>query len=572
LWYNYNKTKDWGKRLFNKAMSEWLRQNKEDEVDIHHRRSGMTREVTSKRAWLTIGVGFILLTHAEAALWHYRVPFESSRVRDGQVLIWLPPRATEIRGLLIGGRLGIELEIALHPLIRKVCEEERIAIVYFDPHISATFKFWEDPTLESSWLKAIDDLAERTGHPEIRRVPWITMGHSTAGIFARNVAYRWPSRTAGVLHIKSGNFHQRDMLPPGGSNGAFSLVGVPLLAINGQFEEYGPEGGLRPEWGRETQWVYVVKDILRFREKDPKHLMSLWVEPGGNHHFGSPEFFRIVTLFIRKTAQYRLPKELPMGNDPIVCQPLALEDGWVSDASLDAPRHPPAPYREYTGDRLHVFWHYDEEMAKAHAEFHRLMNRHQCLSRPQLRWLDEGDGWLIEAEATFLDRMPEEYGGRVANMPIGHASGEILYLCRISDPVQQVAPNRFRLLRPMKSVPIAAYHPGDAQYRPTIRWATIPMPAVKGATQTIEFPQPPNLRVSEGFIKLEARASSGLPIYYEVNYGPVIVKGDRVIIDELPVRAKFPIECKITAWQMGRRIEPPIQPAEPVSRTFLIVP
>ena len=70
------------------------------------------------------------------------------------------------------------------------------------------------------------------------------MGHSTAGIFCRNVAYWKPARVAGVLHIKSGNFQQQEHLPPTGS-----LAGIPLLAFNGQFETFGPEGGLRAEYG-----------------------------------------------------------------------------------------------------------------------------------------------------------------------------------------------------------------------------------------------------------------------------------------------------------------------------------
>jgi hypothetical protein len=110
------------------------------------------------------------------------------------------------------------------------------------------------------------------------------MGHSTAGIFCRNVAYWKPERVAGIPHVKSGNFHQKEHLPPSGT-----LAGIPLVALNGQFETFGPAAGIDPEYGRETQWVYVRKDIWKFREADPNHLMSLWVHHGDDHFHGAPE-------------------------------------------------------------------------------------------------------------------------------------------------------------------------------------------------------------------------------------------------------------------------------------------
>ena len=507
---------------------------------------------------------------ADGATWQYYVPFEAvarGKAETGKLLLWLPPRSQVIRGLLVGGQLGIERQIALDPEVRKACADCDIGIVYFSPHIAAVFHYWEANNTDAArWLKALDDLACRSGHPELRRVPWITMGHSTAGIFARNVAYRWPQRVAAVLHIKSGNFHQKQHLPPEGS-----LAGIPLVALNGQFETFGPEGGLRAELGRETQWVFVQKDIWRFKEKDPNHLMSLWLDLGGDHFHGSPELSACVALLIRKTARYRIPSVIPPGDEPVECLPLRLEDGWLTDPDLYKPSHLPAPYRSYTGDKLRAMWHYDEEVAQANASHHRNLGNHQCLSNPVCTWLDEGDGWTFRAKAEFLDAMPEAYGGRVAGMKIGHASTPIIYRCKIDEPVQQLGPDTFRLLRPLKSVNIAAVHPGDQHYRATNRWGSITMPNVKGAEQTIEFPPVPDIPAPNGSWKLDAKASSGLAVYYEVDYGPVEVRDGRVVVSELPAKAQFPIECRITAWQIGRRTEPAVSPAAPVSRVFHII-
>ena len=530
------------------------------------------------RMWKTVvTMAFVVISaipHAVASVrWQYYVPFETGkqardgRTETGKVLLWLPPEARTIRGLLVGGQLGIELEIALDPEVRRACADNALGIVYFSPHISGVFHYWEEGNTDAArWLKAFDDLARRSGHPELRRVPWITMGHSTAGIFCRNVAYRWPQRVAGILHIKSGNFHQKNHLPPSGS-----LAGIPLVAFNGQFETFGPEGGLRPEYGRETQWVFVLKDIEKFKEKDPNHLMSIWLDLGGDHFHGSPELSRYAALFIRKAARYRIPAELPTGEGELACLPLRLEDGWLMDPDLYNPSHPPAAYKDYAGDKTRALWHFDEEIALANAQHHKNLGNHQCLSNPVCTWLDEGDGWTFQARADFLDAIPDKYGGSLANRQIGHSATPIIYRCKITEPVEQIGPDRFRLLRPTKSINIAAVNPGDDRFRATNRWGSINFPQVKGTAQTIEFPAVGDLPAGSDPVSLGARASSGLPIHYEVEYGPVAIRDGKLVVAELPQNPQFPIECRVTAYQIGRRTSPAVSPAAPVSQVFHVV-
>jgi len=512
---------------------------------------------------------------ALAATWQYRAGFDRGPDRRGQaqqagdVLLWLPPESQTVRAVLLCGRLGIEGELIVDPAVRQACRDCDIAIVYFTPHLSGVFHYWEPGNRDGDrLLKALDDLARCSGRDELRRVPWITAGHSTAGIFARNVAYWKPERTAAVIHIKSGNFHQAEHLPPQGS-----LAGIPLLAINGQFETFGPEGGIRPEYGRQTQWVFVRSDIRKFRERDPNHLMSLLVHPGADHFHGSPELGRYVAMFLRKTVEYRVPAELPPGKAPVSCLPLVARNGWLSDDELDQPRHPAASWEEYTGERTKAFWHYDEPMAQAAIQFDHHLAAHQVLSNPTCTWLDADDGWTFRADAQWLDTMPEQYGGQVGGRKVGHASTPFVYRCKPNEPVQQVGPDGFRLLRPVKRVHIAAYHPGDEQYRSTIRWGSIDMPGVKDAArQTIDFPPVKNLSADAAPVRLGASATSGLPVDYEVDYGPVVVEDGKLVVSEIPPRARFPIPCRVTAWQIGRRTAPSIAPAEPVSVTFEIHP
>ena len=517
---------------------------------------------------------------APAADWQYAVPFSAGKSREGVektglVRLWIPPEAGEIRGLLVGGKLKIEGEIVLSPEVRRVCAEQSLGIVYFDPHINGLFDFWkEGNTDRERWLQAFADLAKRSGRPEIARVPWITMGHSTAGIFCRNVAYAFPGRVAGIIHIKSGNFHEKQHLPPEGS-----LVGVPMLIINGQFETFGPSTGIRPELGRETQWQAVREDIVQFRTSDPDYLMSTWLDLGGDHFYGSRALDKIAALFLAKTGKYRIPANLPPGGGPVMALPLKASDGWLSDIEIYSPKFAPAAWADYQGDKAKAYWHYDEEMAKALVEHHRGGDRHQALANPTLTWIEEGDGWSFRASSAFLDTMPEAFGGAVGNTKVGHASTPITYHARPGEPVEQTGPDTFRVLylaRDVKEIAIAAVNVGDDNFRPTNRWEKLAMPVGKndksqGAPQTITFPAIPNLPSNAAPLELQAKASSGLPMHYRVDYGPVVVRDGKLTVSEIPAQAAYPLDCKITAFQIGRRINPEVKPADPVSLEFQIL-
>jgi len=90
------------------------------------------------------------------------------------------------------------------------------------------------------------------------------------------------------------------------------------------------------------------------------------------------------------------------------------------------------------------------------------------------------------------------------------------------------------------------------------------------AAQTIDFPSIADLAPGAAPQPLRAAASSGLPVYYEVDYGPVRIARGRVVVDQLPAGAPFPPECWITAYQIGRRVGNTIAPAVPVSRVFSV--
>jgi hypothetical protein len=298
-------------------------------------------------------------------LWPYQTTIERPD-RNGKpqkpsvAYFWLPSSAktAKVRGLIVAQMIIIEKRLVTDPLIRKVAEDEKLGVVFFDPGFDALFN-WVEGGAGQKLEKALGDLAKASNHPEVETAPMQTIGHSTAGIFARNIAYWKPERVLGIIHIKSGNLHQHIYDPKA------TLAGVPFLAINGEFEEFGPEGGIRPEYGRETQWIMIRQAMLERRAKDPNMLMSLVVHAGGNHTSWSDELTAYCALFIRKAMQYRAPSELGGA-----CRTLKAESGWLSDSNVKNPQHATAPYPEYAGDKSQAFWHFDQEMAEATMRIH----------------------------------------------------------------------------------------------------------------------------------------------------------------------------------------------------------
>ena len=183
--------------------------------------------------------------------------------------------------------------------------------------------------------------------------------------------------------------------------------------------------------------------------------------------------------------------------------------------------------------------------------------------------------WTLKAKSDWLAAWPDKYGGRLAGQPVGHSDKPFVFRCKSTEPVIQTGPDTFRLLRPPMGrnpgVNIAAFQPGDDLHRTTVRWGNLALPQVKGKAQSIEFPPVPDLKADGAPGELGAKAGSGLPVHYEVDYGPVTVKDGKLVLSELPDGAPLPIECKVTAYQVGRRVGDAVAPAPSVSAVFRIL-
>jgi hypothetical protein len=307
-----------------------------------------------------------------------RPPRKGKPQKPARAQLWVPEGVGTLRGLVVAGKILLERRICTDPAIRKACAGKGLGILYYEPHLAAIFDYAKGDC-EERFLDSLAKLAKESGRPEIATVPWLTIGHSTGGIFCRNVAYWKPERVLGIVHVKSGNF--QDHIQDAGR----TLAGVPLLAVNGEFEEYGPaggdlKGGLRARYSlhpddkakrNQTQWVMIRMQMIERRRRNPENLMSLVVHRDGGHRDWSEALSALTARFIRSAADARLPKEAPAGGAVVTCRPLRAADGWLTDADIKSPRHTPAAYADYAGDKVLAFWHLDRAMAEAVEAYHR---------------------------------------------------------------------------------------------------------------------------------------------------------------------------------------------------------
>jgi hypothetical protein len=309
------------------------------------------------------------------AVWPYAIELGPAGGKDKgppMARLWLPPGVKVVRGLFYPGGIVIGGALSHDQVVRATLAELNMGVVTCG--VGLGFVKGGGEKLEH----ALAELAQKSGHPEVEFAPLLTCGHSTDGIFCRNVAYWKPDRVIGVLMLKSGNFHHNieDM--------SRTLAGVPLILISGEFEEYGPEGGdlgvgLRSEYSsfptdktkrNQTQWVMARMQMIERRRKNPENLWALVVHRGRGHCGWDDEMRDMTCKIIRSFAAARIPKGEPDGKTEVHCTPLTVKDGWLFDADIKNPKHQAAPYAQYDGDKILAYWVPDKTLAEAICEYH----------------------------------------------------------------------------------------------------------------------------------------------------------------------------------------------------------
>lgn len=497
----------------------------------------------------------------------------SATVGRTTAYLWIPPDADRVRGVLIGSQTLMEDYFSCDPAIRAACQAEKLAIVYCQPGLDAGFNALE---------QVLKELGQVSGYEELAVAPLLPYGHSVRTIYAANVVYWKPERCFAAFLQKGG------MPGPPADAPDASALGVPILALKGQYEEFGPgpSGVLRADETREAGWQGMRDLFLAKRKMDDRYLLSLLVDPGASHMTWLPAAGPVVGEFIRKAARRRIPDWPVDAKTPPNLNELDPKSGALTRRDLDQPDGPAAAaYGQFKGDPRQAFWHLDLELAAALDAYHAAVNR----GKPQFAAFADAKGnpvppghdlrlrlspqWVgadtFKVSGTFHSKPPIKFPP--VEGEVGHAATPIQFRI-FNGAAEQVEPGLFRLgLRPRggRDTAIVAFHPGDAEYRYNEQPAFVRAPSSKGKAQTIAFTPPPALKTNAAPVKLQATSDAGLPVRFAVEYGPAAVDGDTLRLTAIPPRARFPIKIVVHAYQHGSAAAPQVQAA--TTRQELVV-
>lgn len=277
--------------------------------------------------------------------------------------MWVAPGTKHVKGLILATRVSAEEDFVINPAIRKVAAEENLAIIKTDGRAFAMF----DPQKGEDllFMRILKKCALKSGFKEIEDAPWLTFGHSTAGHFAKNLAFWKPERTFGIIYFKSGQFHAPVWAAPNAS-----LKNVPIIFVSGQFEEFGPHGPLQPGENNESQWKAVRDTLMVLRQSG--YLASMIVEPGEGHFCLSQKVADYLALFIKKAARAKIPEKANLPLKEIRESSGVLSDTCCSaliENSLKYPDKVLMPFGQNPAPQK-AFWHLDKEMASAWLTFY----------------------------------------------------------------------------------------------------------------------------------------------------------------------------------------------------------
>jgi hypothetical protein len=517
----------------------------------------------------------LVAAEARAAVYQWSIPV--GKTPERRAYLWIPEKCRHVRGVMFGLQNMKEQNMFEDPVIRQACTGCDLGIVWISPGTdqadALSLDFKTPVAGAQEVVKILDDLADDSGYVELKNAPILVVGHSAASPFVWGLGSQLPARVFAAIPYKGYFLGTPDNLP--------------ILHVSSEWAEWGEK------WG--NTWRKDSAALEKMRQHSANCLLGEFVDVGTGHFQWNPVSARIIAMFIRKAAHYRLPENAPLDR-PVKLLPIGPQSGClVRCDALGTSRFKAVPAGQWQGDPKSVFWYFDSEMATAINDYMIAGFR----KKPQMiDFTDDGkpvpltnngfveihprllaDGVTFKVEATYLNQSPTT--NLFKGEPLGHADSPVFF--RVSSGgLKQTGPDTFQVWLGRNSVKrqgppwepwVLAFNDGDQEFRGADRPAHIwiGMTNKQGQPQSIEFPKiPDQIDGAKKPVPLQAKASSGLPVQYWVVSGPAKLDGDQLRLLPVPPRAKFPIRVTVAAFQWGRGIDPKIQSAGPEYTEFLI--
>ena len=523
---------------------------------------------------------FMQVAKVAAASWQWSVEIKELISEETNAhpsaYLWIPENCKQVRAVIIGQHNMTEETIFEHPEFRKNMGKLGIAEIWITPGIDQRWDVTKGT--QQIFETMMKNLSEISGYTELEFAPVIPIGHSAMATYPWNFAAWNPERTLAVLSIH-GDSPRTHLTGYGRANldwGTRTIEGIPSLMVMGE-----------DEW-----WEDRLITSFDYRREYPNAPLSFLADAGHGHFDISDELIDYLSLFLKKTVEYRLPEHSSL-DAPIQLIPVEAKNGWLADRwrKNEKPTAEAASYDKYKGDKNHAFWYFDKEMADATEKYYAnergkteqyigfeqkgklITFNPKSHVRMSPSFQPEADGVTFHLKAVYTDTLRNEYSKEHSTHPIR--------MSRICGPVEVVNDTTFTvrfyrmgLDNPKRTggICLMASVKQDHKYRSAVQQVEIRIPYrnKEGISQRIIFPKLSDVKASVKKISLNGTADSGLPVYYYVKEGPAEIKGDKLVLTKIPPRAKFPVKVTVVAWQYGRSGEPKVQTAEAVEQSFYI--
>lgn len=194
---------------------------------------------------------------------------------------------------------------------------------------------WFDPANGSgnTFLAALDSLARRSGHAEIKTIPWVLWGHSGGSMWITAMTGKYPERVAAGIAQSCG----RDI------SGVPAALQVPILHHNGKADicYNGPLYAPGRKLG--ALWAFAVNPVPDWANKPPNFGQPLTVL---GH---APVDLRMLAIpWLEAAMAARLPDQAGSAS----LKPMDASAAWLGDTATKAI----ASAATFTGDKSIASW------------------------------------------------------------------------------------------------------------------------------------------------------------------------------------------------------------------------
>jgi len=317
------------------------------------------------RRWLAPILILVLTAAASAADRFLEVTYPPSdkpgELQLGvQYTIWIPDGVEKLRGIIVhqhgcgpgACKAGATAAYDLHwqALARKW--DCALLGPSYQQDEKQNCRLWCDPRngSDQTFLKAIAEFAEKSGHPELARVPWCLWGHSGGGFWASLMQMKYPERIVAIW-FRSGTafpvWEKGEIAKPDIPPDAMS---IPMM-VNPGIKE-------KSDQRFSGAWTGGEAMFRAYRSKGAP--IGFAPDPRTGHECGDSRYLALP--FFDACLAQRLPKR---GSANQTLKPVDLKSAWLAPPLGGQPK----PAAEFTGDAAGASWLPDKRVAQAWTEY-----------------------------------------------------------------------------------------------------------------------------------------------------------------------------------------------------------